>query len=58
MNLYQQLAFGEAKKQFAHYIVDCITVRNSYVNIQLHNYVEYRSAIETSCTIANAVKFL
>ena len=49
---------GEAKKQFAHYIVDCIAMRNTYANIQLHNYVEYRSAIETSRTIANAFKFL
>lgn len=57
MNFFQQLAMGEAKKQFAHYIVDCLTMRNSYANIQLHNYVEYRSAIETSRTIANAFKF-
>lgn len=52
MNLYQQLALGEAKKQFAHYVVDCLTFRNSYINNQLHNYVEFRSAIETSRIIA------
>lgn len=56
MNLYQQLAFGEAEKQFAHYIVDCVTLQNSYWNIQLHNYVEYCSAIETSHTVANAFR--
>lgn len=54
--LYQQLAFGEAKKQYAHYIVDCFTIRNSFENIQLHNLVEYFSAMETSLTIANAYR--
>ena len=54
--LYQQLAWGEAKKQYAHYIVDCLTIKNSYVNIYLHNVVETFSAIETSRTIANTYR--
>ena len=53
---YQQLAFGEAKKQFAHFVVDCITVRNSNKNIFLHNWVENMSAIETSRTLVNAFR--
>ena len=56
MNLYQQLAMGEAKKQFAHYIVDCVTLRNSYENIALHNLVENLSAMETTRTISNAFR--
>lgn len=54
--LYQQLAWGEAKKQYAHYIVDCLTIKNSHVNIYLHNVVETFSAIETSHTIAKAYR--
>ena len=53
MTLYQQLALGEAKKRYAHYVVDCLALRNTHVNIQLHNFVEYLSAIETSHTIAS-----
>ena len=54
--LYRQLAWGEAKKQYAHYIVDCLTLKNSYVNTYLHNVVETLSAMETSRTIANAYR--
>ncbi len=53
MNMFQQLAFCEAKKRYAHYIVDCFTMPNSYVNMQLHNLVEYLSARETTNTIEN-----
>ena len=56
MKLYQQLAMGETKKHFAHYIVDCFTARYSYENIALHNLVETLSAMETSRTIANAFR--
>lgn len=51
--LYQQLALGEAKKRYAHFIVDCLTLRNTYANTQLHNFVEHLSAMETSRTIAS-----
>ena len=56
MNLFQQLALGESKKQFAHYVVDCLTVQNSYINIQLHNLVEHLSAMEATQTIENAYR--
>lgn len=56
MNLFQQLSLGESKKHFSHYVVDCFTVQNSYVNIQLHNLVEYLSAMETAQTIENAYR--
>lgn len=56
MNLFEQLAIGKAKKQYVHYIVDCITIRNSYENIQLHTLVENMSVMETSRTIVNALR--
>ena len=54
--LYQQLAWGEVKKQYVHYIVDCLTLKNSYANTKLHNFVETLSATETSRTLANAYR--
>ena len=54
--LYLQLAWGAAKKQYAHYIVDCLTLKSSYVNTYLYNVVETLSAMETSRTIANAYR--
>lgn len=54
MNLYEQLIFGESKKQLAHFIVDCFAPRHSYVNLYLHNFVECLSAFDTSQTFANA----
>ena len=51
--LYQQLALGEAKKRYAHFIVDYLTLRNTYANTQLYNFVERLFTIETSCTIAS-----
>ena len=56
MNLYQQLALGEAKKHFAHSLIDSFTVPYTFINIQLHNLVEYLSATETAHTIENAYR--
>ncbi|MCI9405217.1 MAG: hypothetical protein HFJ22_07350 [Clostridia bacterium] len=56
MNMYQQLALGEMKKNFAHNLIDSLTVQGTLVNIQLHNLVEYLSTMEKAHTMENTYR--
>ncbi len=54
--MYQQLALGEMKKNFAHNLIDSLTVQGTLVNIQLHNLVEYLSTMEKAHTMENTYR--
>lgn len=51
MNLFQQFAAGEAKKQVAQNFVDLFSQKNSPLNFWLTNWVNILATIDKSRTI-------